>query len=202
MCNDYANNVPYDEYRRAFAQFKIKIRFPKAAPNLEPWDDIKPTDVAPVIRATEEGPEFVQLPWGFLPAKPKEPPIINFRGVKRRFPNGRCLVPVSWFYEFTGTKYPKAKWRFTKAGEDWFCIAGLWRPAGEGAVFTMLTVDPGPDVAPYHNRQIVVLDRDDWATWLDLTIAAEHLVAPSRAGTLRVEQVAPGSDGRAPSLAL
>jgi putative SOS response-associated peptidase YedK len=37
-------------------------------------------------------------------------------------------------------------------------IAGLWRE-GEGnqpPTFTMLTTEPGPDVAPTHNRQVVV----------------------------------------------
>lgn len=158
--------------------------------------------MAPVIRATETGPEFVQLPWGFPAARPKGPPVINFRGEKRRFPHGRCLVPVSGFYEFTCKKYPKAKWRFSTPGEDWFCIAGLWRPVGDGSAFTMLTVDPGPDMAAYHNRQVVIIDRADWATWLDLSVVAEHLVRPSPAGTLTVEQVARGSDRTEASLAV
>jgi hypothetical protein len=44
---------------------------------------------------------------------------------------------------------PKAKWKFTKAGEDWFCFAGLcvpWRRVVKA--FTLLTTDPSPDVAP------------------------------------------------------
>ena len=33
-------------------------------------------------------------------------------------------------------------------GEDWFSLAGLWRPMldGEGTAFTLLTTEPGPDV--------------------------------------------------------
>src|SRR3954449_5133034 len=94
--------------------------------------------------------------------------LINMRSEHRRFPRGRCLVPVSHFYEFTGKRSPKDKWRFTKVGEDWFCIAWLWRPVeGDAAAFTMLTCEPGPDVAPIHNRQIVVLDRSEWAAWLN-----------------------------------
>jgi putative SOS response-associated peptidase YedK len=55
-----------------------------------------------------------------------------------------------------------------KAGEDWFCIAGLWRPIEDNAsAFTMLTCEPGPYVAPFHNRQVVVLDRSEWAAWLN-----------------------------------
>ena len=68
------------------------------------------------------------------------------------------------FYEFTGAKLPKTKWKFTKAGEDWFCFADLWRPMpdGSGEAFTILTTEPVPHVAPIHNRQVVVLDREAW----------------------------------------
>jgi putative SOS response-associated peptidase YedK len=193
MCNDFGNRIPYDDYLRAFSRTRIPVRWPKAAPNLEPRDDIWPTDTAPVIRQTEDGHEFAQLRWGFPPAKPKGPPIINFRSEKRRFPAGRCLVPASHFFEFTGTKSPKTKWKFTKPGEEWFCFAGLWRPMpdGSGAAFTLLTTEPGPDVAPIHDRQMVVLDRADWVAWLDLTRPEAELLKPLPAGTLEVEQVRP-----------
>jgi putative SOS response-associated peptidase YedK len=104
MCNDFGNHIPYDDYLRAFSQTRIPIRWPSAAPNLEPRDDIWPTDASPVIRQTDDGHEFIQLRWGFPPTKAKGPPIINFRSEKRRFPVGRCLVPASHFYEFTGKK--------------------------------------------------------------------------------------------------
>ena len=65
MCNDYGNNVPYHAYLEAFSELRIPVRFPRAAPNLEPRDDIWPTDTAPVIRRVEDGIEFVQLRWGF-----------------------------------------------------------------------------------------------------------------------------------------
>ena len=53
----------------------------------------------------------------------------------------------------------------------------------------MLTVDPGPDVAPIHDRQVVVLGPADWATWLFAAPeAAGALLAPSPAGALRVAQ--------------
>jgi putative SOS response-associated peptidase YedK len=162
MCNDFGNHIPYDDYLRAFSQTRIPIRWPSAAPNLEPRDDIWPTDASPVIRQTDHGHEFIQLRWGFPPTKSKGPPIINFRSEKRRFPVGRCLVPASHFYEFTGKKSPKTKWKFTKAGEDWFCFAGLWRPMPGGRdAFTLLTTEPGPDVEPIHDRQMVILNRDN-----------------------------------------
>jgi putative SOS response-associated peptidase YedK len=167
------------------------VRFPTAAPNLEPRDDIWPTDPGPVIRRRDDGVELVQLRWGFPPARPKGAPVINFRSEGRRFPVGRCLVPASHFYEFTGTRSPKGKWKFTKSGEAWFCFAGLWRPMpdGSGQAFTLLTVEPGPDVAPIHDRQMAILERDEWLAWLDLSRPERELLKPLPAASLEVEQV-------------
>jgi putative SOS response-associated peptidase YedK len=72
VCNDFGNNIPYSEYLAAFSQTRIRVRWPKAAPNLEPRDDIWPTDRAPVIRRLEDGTnEFSELRWGFPPARPQ-----------------------------------------------------------------------------------------------------------------------------------
>ena len=112
------------------------------------------------------------------------------RSEGRRFAHGRCLVPASHFYEFTGKRSPKDKWRFTKVGEGWFCIAGIWRQVeGNAPAFTMLTCEPGPDVAPIHNRQVVVLNCSEWATWLDPHTSENGLLKPSSQGSLKVDKV-------------
>lgn len=191
MCNDYGNRISYSAYVEVLGLIGLPVVAPEAAPNLEPRDDIWPTETAPILRRRGEGVELAQLRWGFAPARPKAGPVINFRSEGRRFAAGRCLVPASHFYEFTGTRSPKAKWKFTKADEDWFCFAGLWRP-GKGDVadaFTLLTTTPGPDVAPIHDRQMVVLERSDWAAWLDLTRPEAELLQPLPEGSLRVERV-------------
>ena len=191
MCNDFGNHIPYSGYLAAFSQIRAPVVFPRAAPNLEPRDDIGPTENVPVFRRAERGVEMVQLRWGFPPARSKGAPVINFRSEGRHFPKGRCVIPASHFFEFTGRKPPKSKWKFTKAGEDWFCFAGLWRPMpdGGGDAFTILTSKPGPDVAPVHNRQVVVLERADWLAWLDLTRLEADLLRLLPAGGLAVEQV-------------
>jgi len=71
-----------------------------------------------------------------------------------------------------------------------FGIAGLWRTDSEvGEAFTMLTTEPGHDIRPYHNRQIVVLPPTDFARWLDPMVPARELFKPLPAGSLKVEQV-------------
>ena len=49
-------------------------------------------------------------------------------------------------------------------------IAGLWSEDADAALsFTMLTNEPGLDIAPVHDRQVCVLKPEDWAAWLFLT---------------------------------
>jgi putative SOS response-associated peptidase YedK len=57
----------------------------------------------------------------------------------------------------------------------------------------MLTTEPGPDVAPIHNRQIVVLRPEDWRHWLDLSRSERELLRPLSAGSLNVEIVRQGA---------
>jgi len=188
MCNRFRNEIPYDEYRAAFSSRRIPVRWPEAAPNLEPCD-IRPTDRAPVIRQAAEGVEFAQLRWGFAPARPKAGPVINFRSEGRRFSHGRCLVPASCFYEFTGTSRPKTMWRFSPVREPWFCFAGIWRPGASGDAFTLLTTSPGEDVRPFHDRQMVIIAPADWHAWLSFRKPEEELLRPLPPGSLAVEQV-------------
>jgi putative SOS response-associated peptidase YedK len=192
MCNLYSEKVSYRQLFDEFSQLRLPLLFPppEAAPNLEPLEQVRPTDLAPVIRPREEGVELASLKWGFAPAAPKRPPVINFRSEGRRFGRGRCLVPATAFFEFTGTKYPKTRWRFTVPGEDWFCMAGLCRSAQDGwpESFTLLTTEPGPDMKPDHDRQVVVVPRGLWRAWLDPEADPVEILKAGPAGSLAVAQ--------------
>ena len=58
----------------------------------------------------------------------------------------------------------------------------------------MLTTAPGPDVAPIHDRQVVVLGPEDSRHCLHLTKPEADLLRPLPAGSLHVEEVRSGSD--------
>ncbi|MES1197317.1 MAG: SOS response-associated peptidase [Pseudomonadota bacterium] len=192
MCNEYRSRIDVDSIREEFSHLKIRIEFPEATPNLEPRDSIRITDAAPIVKAGGEGvAHLVQRRWSW-PA-PNKKPVFNFRSDGREFTNGRCLIVSDGFYEFTAnsTGKQKAKWLFTLRDAPWFCIAGLWRNVdGVGEAFTMLTTAPGPDIAPYHDRQVVVLKSQDWAAWLDPATSAKRLLKPLPEGSLNVERVA------------
>ena len=191
MCNDYRLRLSADEIATAFSEVRIPLRFPTGVPNPEPRDDVRIGDTAPIIRRGEDGvAELVQLRWSW--PGPTGKPVFNFRSEGRRFGSGRCLIPADAFYEFidpppgTARGARKTKWEFRSAAEPWFCIAGLWRPSPQGDAFTMLTTAPGPDIAPYHDRQVVVLGRPNWAAWLDAACPEGEVLLPSSAGSLAV----------------
>jgi putative SOS response-associated peptidase YedK len=78
----------------------------------------------------------------------------------------------------------------SQKGKRWFCVAGIWRANSDvGEAFTMLTMEPGPDIAPYHDRQVAILDRKHWADWLDPSVSPKTVLKPLSAGSLSVEQV-------------
>ncbi|THD57516.1 SOS response-associated peptidase [Phenylobacterium sp.] len=182
MCNEYRFKQSLDHLADSFSQLNIPLHWAAGAPNLEPRDSIRPTDPAPILVGSPDGAELKQLRWGF--ANPHNGgPIINFRSDGRRFATGRCLIPADGFYEFTGARAPKSKWLFTAADDSLFCIAGLAREDR----FTMLTMEPGPDIAPYHNRQVVILPREQWAAWLGASPDAKIPALP--AGSLNVVQI-------------
>jgi putative SOS response-associated peptidase YedK len=196
MCNDYEQYVDWDEYRKAMAQAALKIPEHQGPSDLPQAADIRIRDVGPVMRTAGEAVELAPMAFG-LPPKGKGGPVFNFRSEGRGFAGSRrCLVPTSGFFEFTGKRSPKAKHRFRLAGCAVTAIAALWR---EGAgnqppAFAMLTTAPGPDIKPYHDRQVAVLAPQDWAHWLHLTRPEAELLTPLAAGFLSVETVRPGSD--------
>jgi len=188
MCNLYQLEKSVDAVRRLFADLQIPLDFPEGIPNFQPRD-IRITDRAPIIRwaSARDSAEMVERRWSW-PA-PSGKPVFNMRSDGREFGKDRCLVVADAFYEFTTPADPKQKrkdcWRFTPAGD--FAIAGLVRADPEvGEAFTLLTVPPGPDITPYHNRQVALLDPPDWRSWLDSSISSKDLLQPSRAGELRV----------------
>lgn len=195
MCNDYRLMVDVAAIVEDFADLKIKIRFGEGTPNVQAREDIKITDMAPIIRSIDgvrgDG-EMVQRRWSW-PGQNKRP-VYNFRSEGREFTSNRCLIVADGFYEFTDPKHAKKKrkdkWLFTKRDEPIFCIAGIWRETKDfGEAFTMLTMAPGSDIAPYHDRQIAILERDAWADWIDPSVPAQSLLRPLEAGVLCVEQV-------------
>ena len=192
MCNLYRMEKAPDAIARLARELGREVRFPGGVPNFQPRD-VRITERAPILRAASAEPaalDLVERRWSW--PGPSGKPVFNYRGEGRRFdPAERCVVLADGFYEFTAPADPKAKrkdrWLFTWPDHEWFGIAGIVRSdPSVGEAFTLLTCPPGPDVAPYHNRQIVLLSPQDCIAWLDPAASAEPFVQPLPQGSLAV----------------
>lgn len=193
MCNAYEQQVTHADYRKAIEALELAASSKDDA--LDTSGEVRIGDMGPVLRAAGNGVELVLMRFGWPPPRPKAGPVFNFKSDKRSFADSRrCVIVLSGFFEFTGTKYPKAKHRFSLKGSPVMGIAGLWSEDEAGALsFTMLTTAPGPDIEPYHDRQVCVLSHTDWAHWLFLSKPQEELLRPLPAGTLEVVTVREGA---------
>ena len=192
MCNLYRLERAPDAIIGLIRAMGTAVGFPEGVPNFQARDR-RFRERAPILRAASAEPgatELVERRWSW--PGPAGKPVFNFRGEGRRFnPAERCVILTDGFYEFTAPADPKAKkkdrWLFSWPANDWFGIAGIVRTDAQvGEAFTMLTCPPGPDVAPYHNRQVVLLSPSDCLGWLDPARAAEEFVGPLPAGSLAV----------------
>ena len=193
MCNLYRMEKAPDAIAGLARELGRQVRFPEGVPNFQPRD-VRITERAAILRAAgDEDIDLVERRWSW--PGPRGAPVFNFRGEGRRFdPADRCVILTDGFYEFTAPEDPKAKkkrrWLFTWPEHDWFGIAGICRTDPTvGEAFTMLTCEPGADVAPYHNRQVVLLSPRDCMAWLDPGSSAQDFVKPLPAGSLNVVQV-------------
>jgi putative SOS response-associated peptidase YedK len=196
MCNDYEQHIRWAEYCDMMQALKLGIPTHQNELDLPQADDIRVNDMAPVMRAAGNQIELSPMNFSFQPSG-RGGPVFNFRSEGRHFADSkRCLIPATAFFEFTGKKYPKTKHRFALIDAPFLAIAGIWRE-GQGnhpASFAMLTTMPGPDVEPYHNRQVVVLRPENWAAWIYLPKPEAELLRPLWGGSLTVETVRAGID--------
>ena len=187
MCGRFSITDPDEALRALFGYNGPPIE-------MEPRYNVAPTQVVPVVRLNRSGGRGIaKLRWGLLPPWAKAAgdgaKMINARAdtvadkpaFRDAFKARRCLVPADGFYEFTdpepGQKL-KTKWLFTLKDAELFCIAGVMKQDA----FAMLTVEPGPDIAPYHDRQIVVLEPRQWEGWLAAGAPESEFIRPAPAG--------------------
>ena len=168
MCNLYRLHRGTDAIRRIFAGLGHPLSFPEGIPNLRPTD-VRITDPAPIVRMGTDGLEMVVRRWSW-PA-PGGKPVFNLRSEGRHFAN-RCLAIADGFYEFTKPADLRArrkdKWLFEPVEGELLGIAAVTRTLADGGeAFSLLTAEPSPEVAPIHNRQVVLPGPAYWLSWLD-----------------------------------
>ncbi|WP_443749709.1 SOS response-associated peptidase family protein [Asticcacaulis solisilvae] len=200
MCNRAKQKLSWQEYIGIMQREALQIPAHQTELDLMVSDPAKDYEVGigdkgAIMVPAGDQVELATMKFG--KPQPGRGPLFNFRSDGRNFSDSkRCIMPVDGFFEFTGTKSPKAKHLFTVPASRLFGIASIWFPAegNEPASFAMLTTQPGPDIKPFHDRQIVILTPDKWGTWLFDNTRHEDLFRPLPAATFAHQLVRPGKD--------
>lgn len=110
----------------------------------------------------------------------------TFRGAWRY---GRCLIPASGYFEWSGQKGDKTPHYITLTdNRPVFFFAGLYAVAGEITSCTILTRAAVPEIAHIHHRMPVILDDEQMLPWLAGAVKDDQVRAEyglSVAGRLR-----------------
>jgi putative SOS response-associated peptidase YedK/DNA-directed RNA polymerase subunit RPC12/RpoP len=209
MCNAFRLKTPISTIARDLAELSLPLRFENdAMPN--DWPEIemtRPTNTLPVLKPIEatapsQGLQVSHKRWWLVPfyhrgetkawkamcTNARAETVATSRTFKGPFERRRCLVPADAYYEWTGEKGDKTRWRVERADGDWFSFAGLWDRAetAEGMLesFAIITTEAGEDAKAVHSRQPVILGKGEMGRWLDLAADASVLLRPSPQGTL------------------
>lgn len=181
MCGRFTLTAPPDIVRGLF-DVEIKANFP-------PRWNIAPTQPIAIVRTgLDHRREFALVRWGFIPSWAKKDyfekvgtrPLNNARGetvaekpvFRHAFRRRRCLIPADGFYEWRTEDGARQPYLIAPTAGGTFAFGGVWETAidpdgGEIDTAAIITIEAGPDVAPLHNREPVVVAPADYARWLD-----------------------------------
>ncbi len=181
MCGRYALFHKQQDLQRLFDVINPEALAEDAHYNIAPTTNI------PLVFLDAQGERRAgRARWGLIPSWVKDPgdwraSTFNARadGVadkptfRRAFRKGRVLVPASGFYEWQKTNGAKQPHFIERSDGEPLAFAGLmdvWR-SEDGArrlvSASIVTTDPNAEMAPLHDRMPVILEPDEFASWLD-----------------------------------
>jgi len=220
MCDLYSYTKPRDAARK-LANVERDI-----AGDMPPLPAILPGGRAPVVRTGADGVrELLMMRWGFPPPlvgrKPRCPYLINVRNTDSHYwrpylkkLTRRCLVPVTSFSEPDNRNGSPtiSTWFAQDESRPVMFFAGIWcewqrdrgrriktlPDEGRRLVFSFLTTDANPDVAPIHpeTTPVLLLDERSREMWMNAPWEmARELQRPPAAGALKIVALATKQDG-------
>ena len=188
MCGRFAASASTDDYVEVFGVAEV-------VDEVQPSFNLAPTDPIPAIveRLDADGAavrKLVAPRWGLVPSWSKDAAgaarMINARfetvaekpAFRKAFAARRCLIPADGYFEWhvlpgqEGVKKPAKQPFFIRPASGLFVMAGLyefWRtPMGEWlTTATIITTSATDALGHIHDRMPMVVDPDDWASWLD-----------------------------------
>ncbi len=179
-----------------FKNLAALLGFPNP-PILPPRYNIAPSQPIACVRSIpgSHEREWREFKWGLVPSWAKDSSIgnklINARAetvsekpsFRKAFKQQRCVVLADGFFEWKREGKAKQPYYIRMKNQRSFCFAGIWeqwRPETNDSVETcaMLTIGPNSIMEPIHHRMPVILQPQDYDTWLDPRIQDPQHLAP------------------------
>lgn len=139
--------------------------------------EIFPTELVPVVVASEGEKDATIARWGF-PIEGKKQVIINARAETllekwtfKKIAHQRCLIPAVGFYEWQKKDDSKQKLLIKPQDRSLFYMAGLYNKINledgtELDVFVIITTQPNSQIEPIHSRMPAILKKEHEDLWL------------------------------------
>ena len=175
---------------------------------LKPNFNVAPRHVMPVITMDTEGRRHIEMMrWGIPRVLGKDfvRELINTRSDKafggfwkKTVTTQRCLIPATGFYEWKKTADGKIPYIIHPKDEKHFAFAGIWSTwkdddGQEIKTYSIMTTEPNKEMSQLHDREPVMLHRDNEALWLetpsDDVNSIERLLYPYEDNGLEIYEV-------------
>jgi putative SOS response-associated peptidase YedK len=191
MCGRYANFLTEQELIDAFAIATIADDARLLPPNF----NMGPMQQGVIIRQRPDGREAELAKWGLVPGWAKDPGVgvraFNARAetiaekptFKNAFAKRRCVVPANGYFEWQVTDGEKTPQFIHPADGSPLAFAGLtevWRPSKDDpwlVTFSIVTTEARGEMKQIHDREPVMLSRENVEVWLDPESAQDDLFA-------------------------
>lgn len=204
MCGRIANAVTPGYLREQFDEAAAADILEE--PGLLPRYNLTPGQFLPGIRALhEKETEWTVFRWGLIPrwAKPDFIPDKTFNArsetakqkptFRDAYKKRRCIIPVSGYYEWTGSKGNKQPHYFHQTNDQLLLMAGLWESwQNEDTIVetcTILTMDSENHLKNYHHRMPVFLEKEQLDTWLTNPDPLDEIVAHVNTTSIQIYPV-------------
>ena len=176
MCGRFALN----ENPLKFAEYFYLSSNPEFSSS---WNIAPSLRICTITADNEGSRQLNKMKWGLIPTwvedatKGNKPSnargetVAKLPSFRSAFKYHRCIIPASGFYEWKTEKGVKNPWYISLKSGDPMAFAGLWgtwRPKEREAIESCCIITTGANslMEPIHDRMPVILDPDQWATWL------------------------------------
>jgi putative SOS response-associated peptidase YedK len=199
MCGRQTNTFSWEEIHALLSFRPLHANFGDFDPNRKRYN-LAPGQMHYVITAAPEGFTAHPARWGLVPHWAKDA-AIAFRTINARaetvaekpayrdaFADGRCLIPASGYFEWTGPKSQRQPWYVLRRDGAPLFFAGVsarWLDPKSGAPLQSYSVVTRPaesTMCELHSRMPLMLREKEFERWLGADAGAlrpldlEHVV--------------------------